>query len=185
MQLRRLVVRNIRSYVRADLRLGSGVTLLAGDVGAGKTSLLYAVEMALFGFAEVDPAYLVRHQASQAEVTLTLEGGGTRAEVRRRFKRQTRRGRQAFVPEENSFLIDGARTTYSATELRQRTIDLLGFPDNPNPRAHSDFWRWAVYIPQERMRDVLQQDPEERLETVRKALGVERYRHAAENASEL
>ncbi len=64
-------------------------------------------------------------------------------------------------------------------------IDLLGFPDNPSPQAHSDLWRWAVYVPQERMRDILGARAQDRLETVRKALGVERYRTAAENAQEL
>jgi DNA repair protein SbcC/Rad50 len=185
MQLRRVTVRNIRSHAHSDLLLGPGITLLWGDVGSGKSSLLYAVEMALFGFAEFDPAFLVRHQALHAEVALTLEDPGGRYELRRRFRRQTRRGHQSFAAEENSFARNGARTTYSATELRQRAIDLLGFPDNPNPRARSDFWRWAVYIPQERMREVLAQDPEERLETVRKALGVEKFRVAAQNVGEL
>ena len=155
---------------------------MSGDVGSGKTSLLYGIEMALFGFAEVDAAYLVRHLAKDAEVRLTLEDEAHRFELTRRFARRTRKGRDVFELEENAFSVDGAKRTYSTTELRQRAIDLLGFPDNPNPRAHSDLWRWAVYIPQERMREVLDQKPEDRLETVRKALGLEQYRIAADNA---
>jgi len=182
MQLRRIRVRNVRSYESADLSLGPGTTLLSGDVGSGKTSLLYAIEMALFGFAEVDPTYLVRHQASESEVTLSLAEGTHRYEFGRRFRRKRRKGRDIFELESASFSADGATTSYSVTEIRQRAITLLGFPDNPNPRAHSDLWRWAVYVPQERMREILAQDPEERLETVRKALGLEQYRTAADNA---
>lgn len=182
MKLKRLRLQQIRSYDSAELEFEDGTTLIAGDVGSGKTSLLYALEMALFGFAEVEPAFLIRHQAVEAEVALTLYDEGHEYELRRRFRRRTRKGRDVFEPEENSYAVDGQRTTYSTTELRQRAIDLLGFPDNPNPRAHSDLWRWAVYIPQERMREVLQQDPQERLETVRKALGLEQYRTAAENS---
>ena len=185
MQLRAVKVRNIRSYTTGSLSLGPGTTLLVGDVGSGKTSLLYAIEMALFGFAEVEPAFLVRHRAHEAEVALTLVEGESTYEFRRKFRRRTVRGRESFEIEESSYSVDGARTRYSATELRQRAIDLLGFPDNPNPRAHSDVWRWAVYIPQERMRDVLLQPPAERLETVRKALGLEQYQVAAENAAEV
>lgn len=184
MEIRHLSLRNIRSYERAELDLPSGTTLIAGDVGAGKTSLLYAVEMALFGFAAVDAPFLIRHGAVHAEVSVTLEGGGHRYEVGRRFRRVTRRGHDSFEIERLTFSQDGARTVYSATELRQRVIDLFGFPDNPNPRSHSDLWRWAVYVPQERMREVLSQDPHERLETVRRALGVERYRLAADNAQD-
>ena len=185
MQLRRLRLKNIRSYTSAELELGRGTTLIAGDVGSGKTSLLYAIEMALFGFAEVDAGFLVRHGAPQAEVAVEIEHEGHRYEISRRFRRITRKGRHSFELERSTFSQDGATTLYSATELRQRIIDLFGFPDNPSPRAHSDLWRWAVYVPQERMREVLAQDAQDRLETIRKALGVERYRIAAENAQEL
>ncbi|MGI0053449.1 MAG: AAA family ATPase, partial [Thermoplasmata archaeon] len=173
MMLKSLTVRNIRSYVSGTLEVGPGTTLLTGDVGSGKTSLLYAAEMALFGFAEVEAAYLVRNRAREAEVTLELTDEEHRYEFSRRFRRRTVRGRESFEVEENRFGRDGARTQYSATELRQRSIDLLGFPDNPNPRAHSDVWRWAVYIPQERMREVLTSDAASRLDTIRKALGLE------------
>ncbi len=185
MQLRRVRVRNIRSYVHGEVHFPPGTTLLSGDVGAGKTSLLYAIEMALFGIAEVDAAYLVRHNAPHAEVDVELEDAEHRYRISRRFRRVNRRGKTSFEPEKIAFRVDGAETTYSATELRQRVIEILGFPDNPNPQAHSDLWRWAVYVPQERMRDILAARPQDRLETVRKALGVERYRTAAENAQEL
>ncbi len=185
MEIRHLSLRNIRSYERAELDLPSGTTLIAGDVGAGKTSLLYAVEMALFGFAAVDAPFLIRHGAVHAEVSVTLTGNGHTYEVGRRFRRINRKGRDSFEIERLTFAQDGARTVYSATELRQRVIDLFGFPDNPNPRSHSDLWRWAVYVPQERMREVLSQEPQERLETVRRALGVERYRLAADNAQDV
>ena len=185
MQLRRLRLKNIRSYETADLSFGRGTTLIAGDVGAGKTSLLYAIEMALFGVAEVDAAYLVRHGAAHSDVSVAFEDADRRYEIFRRFRRLRRKGRDTFEAEKIRFTVDGAETSYSATELRQQVIGLLGFPDNPSPQAHSDLWRWAVYVPQERMRDILGARPQDRLETVRKALGVERYRTAAENAQEL
>jgi DNA repair protein SbcC/Rad50 len=185
MQLRRLSVTNIRSYETARLDVAPGTTLLVGDVGAGKTSLLYAIEMALFGSAEVDAAYLVRHGAGHAEVTVEFEDADHRYAISRRFRRLRRKGKETYEAERFGFTIDGSETAYSATELRQRVIELLGFPDNPNPQAHSDLWRWAVYVPQERMREILGARPQDRLETVRKALGVERYRVAGENALEL
>jgi len=185
MQLSRLRVKNIRSYESAEIDFGTGTTLIAGDVGAGKTSLLYAIEMALFGVAEVNAAYLVRHGAGHAEVAVGFEGDGQQYEISRRFRRLRRKGQETFEAERIRFMVGGAETAYSATELRQRVIDLLGFPDNPSPQAHSDLWRWAVYVPQERMRDILAARPQDRLETVRKALGVERYRTAADNAQEL
>ncbi|EQD28360.1 DNA replication and repair protein RecF, partial [mine drainage metagenome] len=127
MQLRRLRLKNIRSYTSAELELTRGTTLIAGDVGSGKTSLLYAIEMALFGFAEVDAGFLVRHGAPQAEVAVEIEHEGHRYEISRRFRRITRKGRHSFELERSTFSQDGATTQYSATELRQRIIDLFGF----------------------------------------------------------
>src|SRR4029077_3968927 len=115
-------------------------------------------------------------------VALGLADASHRYELRRKFSRKTRRGRDGFEPEECTYAQDGAVRRYSPTELRLRAIELLAFPDNPNPRAHSDLWRWAVYIPQERMREVLRAAPAERLETIRKALGLEQYKIASDNA---
>jgi DNA repair protein SbcC/Rad50 len=185
MRISRIRVRNIRSYEDATLELAPGTTLLVGDVGAGKTSLLYAVEMALFGTAEIDATFLVRHGASEAEVEVRLDDGEHTYDVLRSFRRVRRKGKEGFEPGRITYRRDGATTSYSATELRQQVIELLGFRDNPNPRAHSDLWRWAVYIPQERMREILSAPPKDRLETVRRALGVERYRIAAENAKDV
>jgi DNA repair protein SbcC/Rad50 len=184
-RLRHLRVRNIRSYVAGSIDFADGTTLIAGDVGAGKTSLLYAIEMALFGTSEVDAAYLVRHGSGHSEVRVEFDDAEHRYEIGRKFRRVRRKGRETFEPEAISFSVDGAKTEYSATELRQRVIELLGFADNPSPQAHSDLWRWAVYVPQERMRDILAARPQDRLETVRKALGVEQYRLAAENAQDV
>jgi DNA repair protein SbcC/Rad50 len=186
LHLTRLSLRNVRSYESAELEFGPGVTVLVGDVGSGKTSLFHAIEMALFGFAEVEAPYLVRHRSGQASVSLTLSDGEHSYELARTFRRKTRRGREVFDPEEPTFRVDGELRTYSATEFRQRVIELLGFPDNPNPRSRSDLWRWAVYTPQERMREILREDEADaRLETIRKALGLERYRLAADNAESL
>ncbi|MCI4370237.1 MAG: SMC family ATPase, partial [Thermoplasmata archaeon] len=186
LHLAKLSLRNVRSYESAELEFGPGVTVLVGDVGSGKTSLLHAIEMALFGFAEVEAPYLVRHKSGAASVTLTLTDGEHAYELARTFRRKTRKGREVFEPEEPSFRVDGELRTYSATEFRQRVIELLGFPDNPNPRSRSDLWRWAVYTPQERMREILREDEADaRLETIRKALGLERYRVAADNAEML
>jgi DNA repair protein SbcC/Rad50 len=185
MRIARVRVRNIRSYRDATLDLGPGTTLLVGDVGSGKTSLLYAIEMALFGTAEIDAAYLLRHASVEGEVCVRLVDDGHEYEIERAFRRVRRKGRDVFESTRLAYREDGAATKYSATELRQRVIDLLGFRDNPSPRAHSDLWRWAVYVPQERMREILGAEVTDRLRTIRRALGVERYKVAAENAKDV
>src|SRR5215204_2845768 len=49
MRVTRLVLRDFRSYERAELRLGPGLTVVAGRNGAGKTNLLEALYFACTG----------------------------------------------------------------------------------------------------------------------------------------
>ena len=49
MQLKKLKIRNIRSYKEGEIDFPEGSTLLMGDIGSGKTSILLAIEFALFG----------------------------------------------------------------------------------------------------------------------------------------
>ena len=45
----RLSLRNFRSYERAEVRLGPGITVVAGRNGAGKSNLLEAIYFACTG----------------------------------------------------------------------------------------------------------------------------------------
>lgn len=49
MIVRRLKLRNFRSYTRAEVELGAGVTVVTGDNGAGKTNLLEALFVGCVG----------------------------------------------------------------------------------------------------------------------------------------
>jgi exonuclease SbcC len=185
MILQKVRVKNVRSYESGELTLASGTTALAGDIGAGKSSLLQAMEMSLFGFAEVDASNLLRHGSNEGEVEVVFEDDGTLLSLRRSIKRRFSGGKEASPVQSCSLARDGHRASYSVTEMKSEVIKLLGFPDDPNPRSHSDLWRWAVYVPQERMREVLSQNDDERLETVRRAHGLEEYRTSRDNAQEV
>ena len=40
---------NIRSYLEEKIEFPKGSTLLSGDIGSGKSTILLAIEFALFG----------------------------------------------------------------------------------------------------------------------------------------
>ena len=62
MLLKKLTIQNIRSYKDAEVEFPEGSTLLMGDIGSGKTSVLLAIEFALFGLqpAPVSSAEVAR-----------------------------------------------------------------------------------------------------------------------------
>ncbi|MEK6900919.1 MAG: AAA family ATPase, partial [Nanoarchaeota archaeon] len=75
MLLKQITLHNIRSYIHETISLPPGTTLLSGDIGSGKSTILLAVEFALFGTSRPDlPAeFLLRNGTNHGSVELTLE----------------------------------------------------------------------------------------------------------------
>ena len=69
---------NIRSYLSEKISFPEGSLLLSGDIGSGKSTILLAIEFALFGVirGEVDGAALLRHGKTDGyvEVQFDLDG---------------------------------------------------------------------------------------------------------------
>ncbi|NLX48983.1 MAG: SMC family ATPase [Methanospirillum sp.] len=184
MRIVRLALSNIRSYGTGPtvVELGDGITLFWGEIGSGKSTLLSALEFGLFGLGDLRTTHLLRHRAARGEVAVTFVSGAAEYTVHRALVRSPRSGdvRQA----EGYIETDGVRTDYSTTELRARVLDLLGFNERPDPKASSRIYRYAVYTPQEEMKQVLSLGREERLDILRRAFGLEQYRHARRNVEE-
>ena len=49
MNFKKIILKNIRSYKNQEVVFPEGAVLLAGDIGSGKTTILLAIEYALFG----------------------------------------------------------------------------------------------------------------------------------------
>ncbi|MGH2997046.1 MAG: AAA family ATPase, partial [Gaiellaceae bacterium] len=85
MKVTRLQLRDFRSYERGELRLGPGLTVVAGQNGAGKTNLLEALYFACTGRScrTANEREVVRRGASLARVVVDLAAadGGHRLEV--------------------------------------------------------------------------------------------------------
>ncbi len=179
MKLESLEVENIRTYAHARVDFSTGVTLFEGDVGCGKSSLLYAIEFALFGLGDLKAGHLLRHGCERGHVELAFEVGGKKVAVFRQLERKKDAARQAPGWIEK----DGMRTEYSPEELKTCILGILGFRENPAVRATSWIFRYAVFTPQEQMKEILFLRAEERLQTLRKAFGVEEYKIAQEHAN--
>lgn len=184
MRLVRLALSNIRSYGPGPtmVEFGDGITLFWGEIGSGKSTLLAALEFGLFGLGDIKNTHLLRHRAARGEVAVTFAIGGSEYAVHRALVRGARKGDVRQV--EGWIEADGERTDYSTTELKARVLELLSFNERPDPKAASRIYRYAVYTPQEEMKQVLLLGREERLDILRRAFGLEQYRHARRNVEE-
>jgi len=181
MLVKSLVLKNIRSYNDGEetkLDLPEGVVLFEGDIGSGKSTILYALEFALFGFSDMKGAHLLSEGRREGRVSVTFEAGETEYTIDRRLKA---RGVDV-VQDECTITSGGERTRLSPSDLKERVVSILGFNEPTHPRAESLVYRYAVFTPQEQMKEILVQNPEERLHVIRRVLGAQSYQVAAENS---
>ncbi len=180
MILRNLKMENVRSYIRESVDFPEGTVLLAGDIGSGKSSILLAVEFALFGImrGSLSGASLLRHGSSTGAVELTFSLGPQRITVKRTLKRAS-----GDVVQDSGFLvIDGVREDLSPVELKSRVLELLGYPQTLLTKSKDLIYRYTVYTPQEEMKAILSDERDSRLDTLRRLFQVEKYRTVRENS---
>ncbi len=170
---------NIRSYRQTTIPLTTGISLFEGDIGSGKSTILYAIEFALFGLGDLDGGALLRTGATEGAVSLKFEVDGNEYAIHRSLKRKKKSIRQ----QSGYILENGTRYDLSVTELKKWILKILDFKEKQHPRAGSVIYRYAIFVPQEEMKRILGLRPDERMQTLRKAFRVEDYRVASENTT--
>ena len=89
MLLKYIKLHNIRSYEDHEINFPIGSLLLAGDIGSGKSTILLAIEFAIFGAKKRElPAHtLLRHGKKDAYVELRMQIDNKDIIVKRTLKR--------------------------------------------------------------------------------------------------
>ncbi len=180
MILKYLKLQNIRSYVEENITFPKGAVLLSGDIGAGKSTILLAIEFALFGIlrAELSGDALLRNGKNNGSVELCFEINGKDVIINRTLKRS-----KDSVKQESGFIVmDGRKTELTPVELKTKILELMGYPDELVTKSKSLIYRYTVYTPQEQMKNILFEDADGRLETLRKIFGVDKYQNIISNA---
>lgn len=177
MKFKKIRIKNIRSYRDQEMEFPDGSFLLSGDVGSGKTSLLLALEYALFGLQPGQKgSSLLRNDSSTGEVELDLEISGRPIKIERKLKR-TQKG---VSNEYAAITIDGEKIESSITEIKSKIVELMGYPQE-FIKKNNLLYRYTVYTPQEQMKQIILEDPESRLNILRHVFGVEKYKQIKNN----
>ena len=129
MLLKRLVLRNIRTYENWEVALPRGSILFEGGIGSGKSTLLLAIEFALFGLGNEKGTTLLSIGKNRGEVELDIEASGRDVRLHRSLVRSRKGGvnQGALVPagvkqDECWLEYDGRRFTYSPKEMKELFI---------------------------------------------------------------
>ncbi len=169
MQLKKLSLKNVRSYTDIVIDFPKGSLLLAGDIGSGKSTILKAIEFALFGSQKgvLDASEILRKGCKNAEIRLDFSSGEDNYIIFRTIKN----GLQGA----GYLIINDVKEELMPTELRARMLDILGYPN-------ADVYRYTVYSSQEQMKAIILEKPEDRLDTLRLIFGVDKYKKVIGNA---
>jgi DNA repair protein SbcC/Rad50 len=179
MLLKQLKLQNIRSYVDQTINFSSGSTLLSGDIGSGKSTVLLAVEFALFGTSrpELPGEMLLRKGSAQASVELTFILNDQEIIIKRNLKKEKDVVKQ--LP--GYILFNGTKKDLTPVELKAEVISLLGYPEEFITKNKNYIFRYTVYTPQEEMKFILQESADARLDVLRKIFNVDKYKSIRDN----
>jgi DNA repair protein SbcC/Rad50 len=179
MLLQKIKLNNIRSYTDQELQLNSGSTLLSGDIGCGKSTILLAVEFALFGTSRTDlpGEALLRKGASQGSVELNFQINNQNIIIKRNIKKDKDSVKQLS----GHIIINDLKKELTPVELKAEIVKLLNYPEDVIAKNKNYIFRYTIYTPQEEMKFILQDNPEIRLDVLRKIFNIDKYKSIREN----
>ena len=179
-QFKSLRLENIRSYKNAEIDFKKGASLLSGDIGSGKTSILLGLQFSLFGLQPGQKgSSILRNGEDFAMTRLKLEIDGEMITI----ERSIRKSKTGSISQDSNILtINGNTQELSTSEMKERVISLLNYPKELAKKSNL-LYKFTVYMPQEEMKSIIQEKPEVRLDTLRYIFGLDRYKRIKENAN--
>jgi len=178
MILKKITLNNIRSYKNQEVRFPEGSTLLSGDIGSGKTSVLLGIEFALFGLQPGQRgSSLLKNGENEGGVVLEFEVDGKEIVVERTLKKG-----KTISQDYCAININGEKKEFSVTELKDRVLEILSYPKEFSKKQNI-LYKFTVYTPQEEMKQIILEDPDTRINTLRHVFGIDKYKKILENAA--
>ena len=154
MKIEIVQLENIRSHVKSTVPFTHGFNCLVGGVGTGKSSVLYAVDFALFG----EPLgrsfeYLLREGADSAKVSVQFSQNGRVYKLVRGIKRRGKGIGQDF--EELKLFED-------ETVLASMKTDAVAEQFKAITGLNKELYREIIWVRQEHLKELLDAAPRDR-----------------------
>jgi len=164
---------NIRSHLKSTVPFARGFNCLVGGLGCGKSSILYAVDFALFG----DPIgrsyeYLLREGVDSAKVTVQFVQNGKGYKISRGLKR---RGKGISQDYDELQLFEGENLIASlkSEAVAEQLKAITGL--------EKELFREIVWVRQEHLKELLDAKPRERQTRLDELFGLADYETAWSN----
>ncbi|MBU2496783.1 MAG: AAA family ATPase [Nanoarchaeota archaeon] len=182
MNLKKIILHNIRSYKDEEIEFPQGSLLLSGEAGSGKSTILLGIEFALFGLAKgkegISSDALLRRGEDECFVNLFFSIDGKDVEIKRILKKKQDKIQQ----QTGQIKIDGKQEELSPDELRTRVLQLFNYPLEFIKKGKGLPFHYTVYTQQEQMKSILLEGADLRINTLRRVFGVDKYKTIKENS---
>jgi exonuclease SbcC len=173
MKIEIVQLENIRSHVKSTVPFARGFNCLVGGVGTGKSSVLYAIDFALFG----DPIgrsfeYLLREGADSAKVTVQFSQNGQTYKLVRGIRRRGKGiGQDLEVLKlfEDETVVASMKTDAIAEQFKAIT------------GLDKELFREIVWVKQEHLKELLDAQPRDRQRRLDELFGLSDYEVAWSN----
>jgi exonuclease SbcC len=164
---------NIRSHVKSTVPFASGFNCLVGGLGCGKSSILYAIDFALFG----DPIgrsyeYLLREGADNGKVAVQFVQNGKTYKISRGLKKRGKGIGQDFDElklYEGENLVASLKSEAVAEQFKAIT------------GLDKELFREIVWVRQEHLKELLDTRPRDRQTRLDELFGLSDYNIAWTN----
>ncbi|UCF44863.1 MAG: SMC family ATPase [Candidatus Bathyarchaeota archaeon] len=175
MKIEIVQLENIRSHVKSTVPFTRGFNCLIGGLGSGKSSVLYAVDFALFG----EPLgrsfeYILREGADSGKVTVEFTQNAKTYKLTRGLKRRGKGIGQDFEELklfEDETLIASMKTDAIAEQFKSIT------------GLDKDLYREIVWVRQEHLKELLDATPRVRQRRLDELFGLSDYETAWSNVA--
>ncbi|MCW4044051.1 MAG: SMC family ATPase [Candidatus Bathyarchaeota archaeon] len=173
MKIEIVQLENIRSHVKSTVPFTRGFNCLVGGLGCGKSSILYAVDFALFG----EPLgrsfeYLLREGADAGKVTVQFTQSGKTYRLTRGLKRRGRGISQDFE-ELKLFEDEALLASMKGDAIAEQFKAITGLD--------KELYREIVWVRQEHLKELLDAAPRERQRRLDELFGLADYEIAWSN----
>ena len=167
MRIKSVQLENIRSHVKTEIPFAQGFNCLVGGLGRGKSSVLYAIDFALFG----EPLgrsydYLLREGAEAGRISLTFAHGGKNYRILRALQRgegSISQDMEKLKFFEEDQLIASAKNEAVVEQLKAIT------------GLDKELFREVVWVRQERLKELLDMTPRQRQKKMDQLFGLSDY----------
>jgi len=173
MKIEIIQLENIRSHVKSTVPFARGFNCLVGGLGCGKSSILYAIDFALFG----DPLgrsydYLLREGEDSGKVTVQFIQDGKSYKISRGLKRRGKGISQNF-DELKLFEGENLMASVKSDAVAEQLKAITGLD--------KELFREIVWVRQERLKELLDARPRERQKRLDELFGLSDYEKAWSN----